>query len=171
VSLELGELFIKSSSGEAWAESAEYVVGRLTGLLEPGEFTLEDGCVEQGRLRRPGHREWTRIIDGAAAGRVHDAGPKPDGRMVPFADAPDAHHESQGACRESSLIGVGNDTRVAQRSAFDGVFAGECRTDQQFSRLGAFHTGIEPIGEFFRVSTEGASKVAVARVESYDDVV
>ena len=45
------------------AERLEDVVGGLSGVVEPGEFTAEDGCVEQSRalpLRQwrtePGHR-------------------------------------------------------------------------------------------------------------------
>ena len=53
MSLELGELLIESSSGEALAEPVEDIVGGLSGVIEPGEFAAEDGCVEQSGLRRP----------------------------------------------------------------------------------------------------------------------
>ena len=172
MSLELGELLIESSSGEALAESAEDVVGRLSGIVEPGEFTAEDGCVEQSGLRRGPHcGERSGIVDRDAAGCVDDAGPEPDGRTVPLADAPHAHHESQAACDCPSLVGMGHNAGVAQRRTFNGVFAGECRTQQQLSRLGEFPAGFETIGEFAGVPAEGFSKIAVTFVEACDDIV
>ena len=90
---------------------------------------------------------------------------------MPLTDAPDAHHESQAACDGSSLVGMGHDAGVAQRRTFNGVFAGECRTQQQLSRLGEFTAGIQPIGEFTGVPAEGADKIAVTPVEADDDVV
>src|SRR5271166_5150833 len=67
MSLELGELLIESSSGEALAEPVEDVVGGLSGVVEPGEFTAEDGCVEQSGLRRlrRRRRSGTRWTNGA----------------------------------------------------------------------------------------------------------
>src|SRR5271163_4347240 len=141
------------------------MVGRLTDIVYPGEFTAENGCVKQSRLRRTDCGERSRIVDRGMAGCVDDAGPKTDGRKVPFADTPDAHHESQAACNSPSLVGMGHDAGVAQRRTFNGVFAGECRTQQQRSRLGGFPAGIEPIGKFTGVPTEGASKITVTSVE------
>ena len=170
-SLEPGELLVKSSLGKALAESVKDIVGRLSGSVDPGEFTAEDGCVEQSGLRHPHCGERSRIVDSDAAGRVDDAGPEPDGRTVPLADAPDAHHESQAACDCPSLVGMGHDARVAQRRTFNGVFAGERRAHQQLSCLGEFQVGIETVGEFPRVPPEGASKIAVAPVEADDEIV
>ena len=129
-------------------EPVEYIVGGLSRVVDPGEFTAEDGCVEEGGLGDSGGGERSRVVDRDAAGCVDDAGPEPDGRTVPLADAPDAHHESQAACDCRSLVGMGHDAGVAQRRTFNGVFAGERRAQQQLSRLGEFQVGIESVGEF-----------------------
>ena len=90
---------------------------------------------------------------------------------MPFTDAADAHHESQATCDGPSLVGMGHDAGVAQRSTLDSVFACECRTQQQLSRSGEFFARIQPIGEFTGVPAERAGKIAVTSVEADDDVV
>ena len=91
--------------------------------------------------------------------------------MVPFPDAPQAHHESQVGCGGSRLVGVGHNAGVAQRRTFNGVLAGECRTQQQHSRLGELVIGVQAIREFTGVPAEGANKIAVTAVEAEDDIV
>ena len=54
---------------------------------------------------------------------------------MPLPDAPHAHHESQAARGRPRLIRVGHHAGVAQCRRLDSVLAGECRTQQQHSRL------------------------------------
>ena len=79
------------------------------------------------------------VANGAAASTrgiavgVDDAGAEPDRRPVALADRPDAHDEAQTAGRHAGLVGMGDDARVAQRRALDGVLAGERRAEQRRS--------------------------------------
>ena len=161
----------RAAVGKALAESIEDIVGRLSGVVDPGEFTAQDGRVDQGGLGRPDRGERSRIVDRDAAGCIDDTGPEPDGRTVPLADAPDAHHESQAACDSPGLVGMGHHARVAQCRTFNSVFAGERRAQQQLSCLGELPARIQPIGEFTGVPTESASKIAVTPIEADDDIV
>ena len=88
-----------------------------------------------------------------------------------FPDTTDAHHESQAARGGSRLVGVRDDTGVAQRRTFNGVLAGECRTQQQHSRFGEFPVRIQTVSEFTGVPAEGANQIAVTSVEAGEDVV
>ena len=145
VGLELVELFVEVGSGEAVAERIEDVVGGLAGIVQPGELTAEHRRVQQRRHDRSDAGERSRIVDRDATRPVDDAGPEPDGRTVPLPDAPHAHHESQAARRGSRLVRVGHHAGVAQGRTLDGVLAGECRPQQQHSRLGEI-AGRDPGG-------------------------
>ena len=67
----------------------------------------------------------------ASAGGVDRPGPEPDRGPVALADGADAHDEAQAPGGHARLVGVGDDARVAQRRAFDGVLAREGRAEQQ----------------------------------------
>ena len=58
-----------------------------------------------------------------------------------------------------------------KRRPLNGVLAGECRPQQQHSRLRECAVGIQAIGEFAGVPAEGADEVAVTPVEAGDDIV
>ena len=81
-----------------------------------------------------------------------------------------AHDESQPARGCPRLVGVGHHAGIAQRRTFNGVLAGERRTQQQHSRLGEFPVGIQTIGEFTGVPAEGANQIAVTSIEARDDI-
>lgn len=57
-----------------------------------------------------------------------------DRRNVPLAGRAQAHDETLRAVREPALIRMRDDRRVEQRRAFQGVFAGEIRADQELTR-------------------------------------
>ena len=88
-----------------------------------------------------------------------------------LADATDAQHESDSAGINSGLVGVRHDAGVAQRRGFNGVLAGEYRTQQHHSLFGDLGLRIETIGEFRSMRAEDTDKVAVPPVESGDDVI
>ena len=71
----------------------------------------------------------------------------------------------------AALVWVGHDAGIAQRRPLDGVLAGECRPQQQHSRLRQLAVGIEAIGEFTGVPAERADQIAVTPVEAGDDIV
>jgi hypothetical protein len=69
------------------------------------------------------------------------------------------------------LIGVGHDAGVAQRGAFDGVLARECRTKQQHALIRNLAVGIQSVGEFVGVPPECTREVAVTAAEASLDII
>ena len=171
MALQLVELFVKVGSGEPVVERVEHVVGGLAAQTQPRQLTAERATVEQRRPDRADGGERTPRVERHTARRVDHARAEPDGRPVALPDAPHAHHESQASRRGPRLVWVCDDARVAQRRALDGVLTGECRPHQQHSFLRQVCLVVEVIGELTSVPAEGADEVAVALVETDDDLV
>ena len=171
VGLKLVELLVEVGSGEPVAERIEDIIGGLAGTVQPAELTTHHRTVQQRRHDCSDAGERSRIVDRDVACPVDDAGPEPDGRTVPFPDAPHAHHKSQAARRGSRLVRVSHHAGVAERRTLDCVLVGEYRTQQQHSRLGKITGGIKAVGDFTGVPAEGADQIAVTPVEAGDDIV
>jgi hypothetical protein len=80
--------------------------------------------------------ERTRVVETDVAGRLDDARAELDGREVPIAPRPQAHHETRLGDAQAALLGVGDDGRVEQGSDFERELAGEVGTDEQRSVVG-----------------------------------
>jgi hypothetical protein len=90
---------------------------------------------------------------------------------MPFTDTSNAHHESQAARGSSALIRMGHDARIAQRRCLDGVFAGECGSQQQHSSIRMLDVHVQTVDQFIGVPAECIDQVPVPCVETYDDIV
>ena len=64
-----------------------------------------------------------------------------------LADRPDAHDESHVARAHSGLVGVKHHARIAECGTFDGVLAGEGRTEEQPAGRGQLKFRVEAIRE------------------------
>ena len=69
---------------------------------------------------------------------MDNAGTKSDGRNVSFPGGAQAENESQGAGRQTGLVGMRHDGRIEQRRGFQRVFGQEIGADQESSLFGYF---------------------------------
>ena len=156
--------------GEAVPERVEDVVGGLACVVQPGELTAEHRSVEQSRRDRPA------VANGAAASIVTS----PAASTTPVRNPIDERWPSP---MPRTLI---TNRRLPAAAPFDPggprcwgctgrplnrVLAGERRPQQQHSCLRHLPVGVQAIGEFAGVPTEGAHQIAVTPVEAGDDIV